>query len=410
MRALIATGSSLLCTLGIFTPCLGQSPAPAPSPAQIVEKAAPAVAMVLATQAPGDTNAASGAALVIYADGDLLTSWHLIKNAYAVQVRFKSGEAFDRVKLLGFDERRDIAAIRITASGLPVLPIASAADANPGDAVVSIFHPQAQPWSTSTGVVSAYRLADEIPGAGTGFRVLQFTAPGSPGASGGVLIDAKGRALGLVTGSLDGGQSLNFAVPIENVLGLADTAPVKSYANGSQLLPAHPGTSPVPAPSVPVPPAPAPLLPTPPVVPAQNVLPAAIPAAQPAEKPVPASSSDSLKNSRDRDFLLRNFRTMYVDAHAAKYFGSDDLKAVLASNQDFNALNISMVDDPKIADTILIVSNTFVWDFPYELKHQASSIVLLAGKGVGPLSGHLGAINVASLFVKAAKPYRTPQP
>jgi S1-C subfamily serine protease len=405
MRALIATGSSLLCALGIFTPCLGQSPAPAPSPAQIVEKAAPAVAMVLATQAPGDSNAASGAALVIYADGDLLTSYHLIKNAYAVQVRFKSGEVFDRVKLLGFDERRDIAAIRITASGLPVLPVASAADANPGDPVVSIFHPQAQPWSTSTGVVSAYRLVDEIPGAGTGFRVLQFTAPASPGASGGVLIDAKGRALGLITGSLDGGQSLNFAVPIENVLGLADTAPVKSFANGSQLLPPHPG-----APPAPVAPAPVPLLPAPPALPAQNVLPAAVPTAQNAEKPVPASTTETLSTSKDRNFILHNFKTMYVDAHAAKYFGSDHLKAVLARNKDFAALNISIVDDPKVADTILVVGYTFAWDFPFELKHPSSSIVLLAGKGEGPFSGPLGAINVASEFVKAAKPYRNPQP
>jgi hypothetical protein len=136
------------------------------------------------------------------------------------------------------------------------------------------------------------------------------------------------------------------------------------------------------------------------------VQPDAVPAIQPSEKPVPASPSESLSNSKDRDYLMRHFKTMYVDAHAAKYFGTDDLKAVLATTQDFNALNISMVDDPKIADTVLIVSNTYLWDFPFELKHQASSIVLLAGKGVGPLSGHLGAINVASLFVKAAKPYR----
>jgi hypothetical protein len=354
--------------------------------------------MVLATQAPGETNAASGAALVVYTDGDLLTSYHLIKNAYAVQVRFKSGEVFDRVKLLGFDERRDVAAIRITASRLPVLPVANASEINPGDRILSIYHPSLQPWSSSTGVLSAYRLADEIPGAGSGFRVLQFTAPASPGASGGVLIDANGRALGLVTGSLDGGQSLNIAVPIENVIGLADTAPVKSFANGSQLLPLHPGAPPTPVAPAPVPPAPA--------LPAQNVQPDAVPAIQPSEKPVPASPSESLSNSKDRDYLMRHFKTMYVDAHAAKYFGTDDLKAVLATTQDFNALNISMVDDPKIADTVLIVSNTYLWDFPFELKHQASSIVLLAGKGVGPLSGHLGAINVASLFVKAAKPYR----
>jgi S1-C subfamily serine protease len=215
--------SALLCAFGLFAPCAAQSPATALTPAQIVDKASPAVAMVLATQSAGETNASAGVAIVVYADGDLLLPYHLIRNAYAVQVRFKSGEVFDRVKLLGYDERRDVAAIRITASGLPILPIAATTEINPGDPVVSLFHAVGQPWSSSTGVLSAYRLADEIPGAGTGFRVFQFTAPASPGANSGVLIDSKGRALGLISGSLDGGQSLNFAVPIESVLGLVDT-------------------------------------------------------------------------------------------------------------------------------------------------------------------------------------------
>jgi S1-C subfamily serine protease len=384
---------------GLFIPCAGQAPAPAATPAQVAEKAAPAVAMVLASQAPGETNAATGAALVVYADGDLLTSYHLIKNAYAVQVRFKSGEVFDRVMLLSYDERRDVAAIRVTASGLPVLPIARAADVGPGDPILSVFHAALQPWSTSTGVLAAYRLADEIPGAGTGFRVQQFTAPASPGASGGVLIDAKGRALGLVTGPLNGGGSLNLAVPIENVIGLMEALPSKSFANGSQLVSAQPGAAPAAvAPPVPVQPVS--------VKPALDVQPAAVSVMRPPE--TMTDTGAALSSSQDREFILRHFKTMYVDAHAAKYFGSEDLKATLARNKDFASLNISIVDDAKIADAILIVGYTFMWDFPFELKHQASSIVLLAGKGVGPLSGQVGAINVANEFVKAAKPWRTP--
>jgi hypothetical protein len=342
--------------------------------------------MVLASQAPGETAAPVGAALVVYPGGDLLTSYHLVRNAYAVQVRFKSGEVFDRVKLLGVDERRDVAAIRITASGLPALPIAPAADASAGDAVLSIFHPQALPWSTSTGVLSAYRLADEIPGAGAGFRVLQFTAPASPGASGGVLLDARGRALGLITGALNGGQALNLAVPIENVLGLADTSPVKTFASGSQLVPAQPGVLPAPAPA-PEPPQTATVAP-----------------------PQPPAKPESPAISRDYDSLFQNFKTMYVDASQAKYFGSDQMKAALAGNKDFAALNIRIVDDPRVADTILVVGYTFAWDFPFELKHQGTSVVLLAGKGVGPFSGQIGAISVASQFVKGAKPYRTAPP
>ena len=387
-------------TLGVFSllvPCAtSQSPDSALTPAQIVEKASPAVAMVLATQSASETNAVAGAAIVIYADGDLLLPYHLIRNAYAVQVRFKSGEVFDRVKLLGFDERRDVAAIRISASGLPVLPLAAASEINPGDQVVSLFHPAGQPWSTSTGVITSFRLADEIPGAGTGFRVFQFTAPASPGVNSGVLVDSKGRALGLITGSLDGGQSLNFAVPIENVLGLVDTLPVKTFASGSQLLPPHPGAQPAPVQPIPPPPTPAATLPAAPTAPGEADQP---PAPKPHQEPA---------TSKDREYLLRHFSTMYVDARGAKFFGADRLKADLATNKDFAALHISVIDDPKAADTILIVGYSAVWDFPFELKHQASSIMLVAGKGVGPLSGILGARDVASELIKALKPYRTP--
>jgi hypothetical protein len=353
--------------------------------------------MVLASHAAGETNAASGAAVTVYADGDLLTSYHLIKNAYAVQVRFKSGEVFDRVKLLGFDERRDIAAIRITASGLPVLPVASASEANPGDPVISIFHPAAQPWCTSTGVLSAYRLADEIPGAGTGFRVFQFTSPASPGAAGSILVDSKGRLLGITAGSIDGGQNLNFAVPIENVIGLADTPPVKTFASGALLMPG--GAIPLPAPVISASVAPAPAV--------QPVLDSSTtPAAQTPQKPEDIGAA--LNASKDREFILRHMRTMYVDTSHAIYFSNGQMKASLARNKDFAALHISIVDDPKAADALLVVGHSAVWDFPFELKHQASSIVLLAGKGLGPLSGILGANNVASELVKAATPYRIP--
>jgi hypothetical protein len=386
MRALIATFSSLLCALVLPVPCAAQAPPPPTSPATALDKASAAVALVLASQAPGETAASTGAALVVYQNGDLLTSWHLLRNAHAVQVRFKSGEVFDRVKLLAVDERRDVAAIRISATGLPVLPIAPAAEAAPGDPVLSLFHPQAMPWSSSTGVVSAYRLADEVPGAGTGFRVLQFTAPASPGASGGVLVDAKGRALGLATGALNGGQTLNLAVPIENVLGLADTPPVKTFANGAQLVPVNQAAPPAPAP------------------PPEPPLTATIVQPPHSEKPESSAASTS------REALLQSFKTMFVDAGQAKYFGSDRIKAALAGNKDFAALNIRIVDDPKVADTILVVGYSPVWDFPFELKHQATSTVLLAGIGFGPFSGPVGALDVAGKFVKAVKPYRSTPP
>jgi hypothetical protein len=113
-----------------------------------------------------------------------------------------------------------------------------------------------------------------------------------------------------------------------------------------------------------------------------------------------------LRHLRDRDFILRNFKTIYVEAHRAQYFGSDQLKAALGRNKDFSKLNVRIVDDRKVADVVLDVGYTFAWDYPFELKHQNTTIVLLSGKGVGPFSGVAGAASLASEFVKLAKPYR----
>jgi hypothetical protein len=116
--------------------------------------------------------------------------------------------------------------------------------------------------------------------------------------------------------------------------------------------------------------------------------------------------SEMLKNSHDREFILHNFRTMYVEAHDARYFGSDQLKGALGRNKEFEKLHISIVDDPRVADVVLKVSYTFAWDYPFELRHQNTTFVLLAGKGEGPFSGPLGAADVARQFVNAAKPWR----
>lgn len=120
-------------------------------------------------------------------------------------------------------------------------------------------------------------------------------------------------------------------------------------------------------------------------------------------QPDAPDQSDLLKNSKDPDFILKNFRTMWVDAREAQYFGSDQMKAALDRNKEFRELNIHMVDDPHLADVLLNVSYTFAWDYPFQLKHQNTTIVLLAGKGLGPFSGPAGAADVAREFVEAVK-------
>lgn len=100
-----------------------------------------------------------------------------------------------------------------------------------------------------------------------------------------------------------------------------------------------------------------------------------------------ASSSNRSPNrervlaiSKDPEFILRNFKTMHVNAAGAKFFGTPQMKAALGQNEDFSALKVTIVDDPAVADVVLDVHYTFAWDYPFSLTDQKTSVVLFSGK------------------------------
>ena len=137
------------------------APAAAPqTPAQIIDRVSPAVAVVLAGREGSGTSL--GSAVVVRQDGVLLTAYHVLKDAHRAQVRFKNGETYDKVELLAYDERRDVAALRVFAANLPVLPTGAGDETRPGDTVYAVSNAGALPWTASSGVVSALRLADEV--------------------------------------------------------------------------------------------------------------------------------------------------------------------------------------------------------------------------------------------------------
>ncbi len=201
---------------------------------EVAERVAPSVVLILVGQGGEQaTGVASG--VILRADGIVFTAFHVVKDAQQAQIRLQNGEIYDQIELIGVDERRDVAALRIAAGGLPALAVAPLADAKNGETVYAISNPRGLGWSVSSGVLSGVRQADEVPGAGSGYRLLQFTAPIAPGSSGGVVVDAEGRALGMVVGTESGGQNMNFAVPIESVVGLADSTERVRLGSGRTL-------------------------------------------------------------------------------------------------------------------------------------------------------------------------------
>ena len=226
MRTLVISVLSATSLLAV-----AQSSQSAPDAQAIFERTKAATVMVLTGEGAGKLHSiATG--VVISNDGVILTPWHAIKGALEVQVRTAGGDVFDQVKLLGYDERRDVAALKITADSLTALTPGSSASLAKGDRVYAVANDGGVKWSTTQGVISAIRPADEVPGAGTGFRIVQFTAPVASGAIGGALVDRSGALIGIIVSVKN--QSA-FAIPIENVLGLPDLGTNQILGSGANL-------------------------------------------------------------------------------------------------------------------------------------------------------------------------------
>ena len=332
---------------------------------RLIAQVSPSVVVVLAGKGGGRLDSiASG--VVVRADGVLLTAYHVVKDAREAQVRLKNGETYDRVELLAFDERRDVAALRIPASGLQAVQLAGADEARSGERVFAVSNPRGLTWSASEGVLSAVRLSDEVQGAGRGYRLLQFTAPVSPGSSGGLLLDARGRALGLIVASAHG-QNLNFAVPLASVAGLAEADPAQRVmlgAGGELRLP--------------------------------------------AQEPPPPSSASIL--NADPAALLRAARTVYIHS-GTSFFEPVQLQNELRKRDEFKAWQMLIVDgwqSAKLADIHIEVDHiTFTWDYTFKITHQKTGLLLATGK-LTAWDGNAAAPKLAREIVKRLKEVKPP--
>ncbi len=327
---------------------------------QIVSKVSPAVVFILTGEGGGRLQS-TGSGFIVKENGVLLTAYHLIKDAREVQVRLKSGEVFDKVELLGYDERRDVAALRIQAKGLPVLPLANAETAQIGEKVFVISNPSALTWSASDGILSAIRLADVVPTAGTGYNVMQFTAPVSAGSSGAPVVDAQGRVLGIVVFSRYG-ESLNFAIPVNSVAGLADATSGTPFGAGTFLRP-------------------------------------------PVKAEAPASAAIASVVAEDE---LRGAKTLRVSSNT-EFFASSQLETALMNKPEFKALKLLIIDDYKGADLRIEVDRPlFTFDFTYKITDTRTNVILASGK-VGAWDSVAATPELTNQIVKRLQAARVPQ-
>lgn len=142
----------------------------------------------------------------------VVTNRHVIEKSNRVTIHSLDGKTYTAKGVLAIDGEGDLALLQIDVPpGVAVpLPIEKIVPQE-GESIVVVGNPFGLEGSVSNGIVSAVR---EIPGYG---KIIQITAPISPGSSGSPVVNMRGQVIGVATLQAAEGQSLNFAVPSERI-------------------------------------------------------------------------------------------------------------------------------------------------------------------------------------------------
>jgi serine protease Do len=157
-----------------------------------------------------------GSGILISKDGEILTSYHVVRNADAIKVKLADQTEYE-ARLVGKDDRTDLALITIRRSGgnLPFARLGSSNQLDVGDWVMAIGNPFGLEHTVTAGIVSA---KGRVIGAGPYDSFIQTDASINPGNSGGPLINAAGEVVGVnsaIFSQTGGNVGIGFAIPID---------------------------------------------------------------------------------------------------------------------------------------------------------------------------------------------------
>ena len=216
LRLLVA----LCCTIGLF---VGVSFAYAQTAQSIAKKALTSTVLLVMEDRNGQPLSLGSGFFV--REGEIATNLHVIEGAASGYIKLVGEKRkYDIDGITAVDARRDLVVLKVSAVRSHVLSLGNSETVQVGEPVYVVGNPQGLEGTFSQGIVSSIR------NVGTD-KLLQITAPISPGSSGGPVLNAKGEVVGVSVATFTGGQNLNFAIP-SNYLKtlLAKTGPAKPLA------------------------------------------------------------------------------------------------------------------------------------------------------------------------------------
>lgn len=162
-----------------------------------------------------------GSGFIIDPNGVILTNAHVVKDAESINVRLQDKRELP-AKVLGMDERTDVAVLKVEASGLPTARLGNSDKLEVGEWVLAIGSPFGLDFTATQGIVSA--LARNLPDDNY-VPFIQTDAAINPGNSGGPLFNTKGEVVGInsqIYSRSGGYMGLSFAIPINTAMQVAE--------------------------------------------------------------------------------------------------------------------------------------------------------------------------------------------
>ena len=158
----------------------------------------------------------SGSGFIVTPDGYILTNAHVVADAEQVTVKMNDRREY-AAKVVGVDQRTDVAVIKIDAKNLPTVRIGDPAKLKPGEWVLAIGSPFGFENSATAGIVSA--TSRSLPNEGNNYvPFIQTDVAVNPGNSGGPLFNLAGEVVGInsqIFSRTGGYMGLSFAIPID---------------------------------------------------------------------------------------------------------------------------------------------------------------------------------------------------
>lgn len=160
-----------------------------------------------------------GSGFIISADGYVLTNHHVVDGATEILVTLTDKREF-KARVVGSDQRTDVALVKIDAGNLPRLPIGDVNKARVGEWVMAIGSPFGLENSVTVGIISAKArdTGDYVP-------FIQTDAAINPGNSGGPLLNMRGEVIGInsqIISRSGGFMGVSLAIPIDEAMRVVD--------------------------------------------------------------------------------------------------------------------------------------------------------------------------------------------